>query len=109
MRLEADGGATILHYDVKADIGGKLAQLGGSLVEKTAQKLAGEFFAKFETLLNPDGVVIDADGRTVVGRDSRPTAGSTAARQQAVAVDSRRRGAGGSARAAGALSLPLRV
>ncbi len=53
VRLEADGAATILHYDVKADIGGKLAQLGGSLVEKTAQKLAGEFFAQFETLLNP--------------------------------------------------------
>lgn len=66
VRLEADGDATILHYDVKADIGGKLAQLGGSLVEKTAQKLAGEFFAKFETLLNPDGVVIDTDVPTVV-------------------------------------------
>ena len=55
VRLEADGAATILHYDVKADIGGKLAQLGGALVEKTAQKLAGEFFANFETLLNPAG------------------------------------------------------
>jgi carbon monoxide dehydrogenase subunit G len=55
VRLEADGTATILHYDVKADIGGKLAQLGGALVEKTAQKLAGEFFANFETLLNPAG------------------------------------------------------
>lgn len=54
VRLEEDGAATILHYDVKADIGGKLAQLGGALVEKTAQKLAGEFFAKFETLLNAD-------------------------------------------------------
>ena len=55
VRLEADGAATILHYDVKADIGGKLAQLGGALVEKTAQKLAGEFFANFEMLLNPAG------------------------------------------------------
>lgn len=59
VRLEADGAATILHYDVKADIGGKLAQLGGALVEKTAQKLAAEFFAKFETLLNPDGVTAE--------------------------------------------------
>ena len=56
VKLEADGAATILHYDIKADIGGKLAQLGGHLVEKTAQKLAGEFFAKFEALLNPGGV-----------------------------------------------------
>lgn len=59
VRLEAAGAATILHYDVKADIGGKLAQLGGHLVERTAQKLAGEFFAKFETLLNPDGVMAE--------------------------------------------------
>ena len=61
VRLEADGAATILHYDVRADIGGKLAQLGGSLVEKTAHKLAGEFFAKFETLLNPATPATDAD------------------------------------------------
>ena len=60
VRLEEDGAATILHYDVKADIGGKLAQLGGALVEKTAQKLAGEFFANFETLLNAEGETAQA-------------------------------------------------
>jgi hypothetical protein len=27
VKLEADGEATILHYTVKADVGGKLAQL----------------------------------------------------------------------------------
>lgn len=51
VRLTADGSATVLDYDVKADIGGKLAQLGGALVEKTAQKLAAEFFTKFEQLV----------------------------------------------------------
>jgi len=45
--LEADGTATILHYEVQADVGGKLAQLGGRLIEGTAKKLAGEFFNSF--------------------------------------------------------------
>jgi carbon monoxide dehydrogenase subunit G len=48
VRLEADGpDATILHYDVDAQIGGKLAQLGGRLIDSTAKKLAGEFFTSF--------------------------------------------------------------
>lgn len=61
VKLEADGQATILHYDVKADIGGKLAQLGGHLVEKTSQKLAAEFFQKFEELVAPTEAVPTID------------------------------------------------
>lgn len=38
---------TILQYDVDAQIGGKIAQLGARLIDTTAKKLAGEFFAKF--------------------------------------------------------------
>lgn len=48
VRLEADGAdATILHYDVDAKVGGKLAQLGARLIDSTARRLAGEFFATF--------------------------------------------------------------
>ncbi len=42
-----DNGGTKLSYDVEAQIGGKLAQLGGRLIDSTARKLAGEFFASF--------------------------------------------------------------
>jgi uncharacterized protein len=42
---------TILLYQVDAQIGGKLAQLGGRLIDSTAKKLAGEFFGSFTTLL----------------------------------------------------------
>ena len=42
----ADGGTT-LRYDVEAQIGGKLAQLGQRLVNGTAKKLADQFFEKF--------------------------------------------------------------
>jgi carbon monoxide dehydrogenase subunit G len=38
---------TVLFYDVDAQIGGKLAQLGARLIDSTAKKLAGEFFASF--------------------------------------------------------------
>jgi uncharacterized protein len=48
VRLESDGSdVTVLHYDVDAQIGGKLAQLGSRLIDSTAKKLAGEFFASF--------------------------------------------------------------
>jgi hypothetical protein len=46
--LTPDGpDATLLHYAVDAQIGGKLAQLGGRLIDSTAKKLAGEFFRAF--------------------------------------------------------------
>lgn len=45
--LEPDGDATMLHYTVDAEIGGKLAQMGSRLIDSTAKKLASEFFAKF--------------------------------------------------------------
>jgi carbon monoxide dehydrogenase subunit G len=51
VRLEADGKATILNYTVKADVGGKLAQLGGRLIESTAKKLAGDFFERFGSIV----------------------------------------------------------
>ena len=52
VRLRDDGpGATLLSYDVKADVGGKLAQLGGRLIDSTAKKLAGEFFERFGTVV----------------------------------------------------------
>ena len=45
---------TLLHYDVHADIGGKLAQLGGHLVESTSKKLSAEFFARLEKLIGQE-------------------------------------------------------
>jgi len=48
VRLESESpDVTMLHYDVDAQIGGKLAQLGQRLIDSTAKKLAGEFFACF--------------------------------------------------------------
>lgn len=43
--LEETADGTIIRYHARALVGGKLAQLGGRLIEATANKLAGEFFA----------------------------------------------------------------
>ncbi|MGN6582910.1 MAG: SRPBCC family protein [Rhizobiaceae bacterium] len=46
--LTADGAdATILKYTVKADVGGKIAQLGSRLIDSTSKKLASQFFENF--------------------------------------------------------------
>ena len=48
--LEKEGG-TLLTYEVDAQIGGKLAQLGQRLINGSAKKLADEFFANFARAL----------------------------------------------------------
>ena len=45
--VEQDGG-TLLRYTAKAEIGGKLAQLGSRLVTSTANKLSKKFFENFK-------------------------------------------------------------
>ena len=46
--LAEDGpDATMLSYTVKADVGGKIAQLGSRLIDSTARKLATQFFSSF--------------------------------------------------------------
>jgi carbon monoxide dehydrogenase subunit G len=45
--LRDDGGATVLDYNVDAQVGGKIAQVGARLIDGTARKLADEFFGKF--------------------------------------------------------------
>ena len=39
--------ATVLTYTAKADVGGKMAQLGSRLIQSTSKKLAGKFFSNF--------------------------------------------------------------
>lgn len=43
---------TRLNYTAKAEVGGKLATLGGRLIQATSRKLADEFFSAFVKELN---------------------------------------------------------
>jgi hypothetical protein len=53
VKLTPKDGGTLLAYDVEAQIGGKLAQLGQRLVNGAAKKVADDFFANFATAVNP--------------------------------------------------------
>jgi uncharacterized protein len=52
VKLESIKEGTILHYEAKSEIGGKLAQLGARLIDSTAKKYAREFFEKFGAIVN---------------------------------------------------------
>jgi uncharacterized protein len=56
VRLVDDGADTVLSYDVKAQVGGKIAQLGARLIDATAKQMADAFFNNFSNAvqaLNP--------------------------------------------------------
>lgn len=47
VKLVSDGVDTILSYEVKAQVGGKIAQLGARLIDATAKQMADAFFDRF--------------------------------------------------------------
>ena len=47
VRLADDGAFTLLRYEVKAQVGGKIAQLGARLIDATAKQMADQFFDRF--------------------------------------------------------------
>ena len=63
--LSEEDGQTVLSYDVEANVGGKIAQVGSRLIDMTAKKMADIFFGKFSELVSPEGskpVAVD-DGK----------------------------------------------
>jgi uncharacterized protein len=70
VKLEPDGAeATNLQYAVDAQIGGKLAQLGGRLIDSTAKKLAGEFFRNFASALTAPEASLDSADASALAVD----------------------------------------
>ena len=53
VKLADKDGGTLLTYDVEAQIGGKLAQLGQRLIAGAAKKMADDFFQKFAAAVAP--------------------------------------------------------
>ncbi len=45
--LTDDDGGTLLKYEVNAQVGGKIAQLGARLIDATAKQMADQFFTRF--------------------------------------------------------------
>ena len=58
--LPAPGDQTSLSYAVKAQVGGKLAQIGSRLIDGAAAKMAEDFFARFvEQVSVPPAVTVE--------------------------------------------------
>ena len=53
VRLEDAGAATLLRYEVHAQVGGKIAQLGARLIDATAKQMADAFFDRFSNEVAP--------------------------------------------------------
>jgi carbon monoxide dehydrogenase subunit G len=55
VRLADDGDGTLLTYEVDAEVGGRMAQVGGAIIDATAKQLAGVFFKRFgEIVAGPE-------------------------------------------------------
>jgi len=54
--LAAENGGTVLTYDAKAVVGGRLAQVGQRLIDGVARSMADEFFAKFADAMGAKSV-----------------------------------------------------
>jgi len=56
VKLEENENGTKLIYEVEANIGGKIAQVGSRLIDMTAKKMADNFFGKFSDLITPENI-----------------------------------------------------
>ena len=70
VKLVDGDGVTILHYEAKAEVGGKLASVGSRLVEGVAKKTADDFFGKFVGIVS-DGDVDPASEVAEAERDAK--------------------------------------
>ncbi len=69
---EAEGGA-LLRYQLNARVGGKLAQIGGRLIDGAARKMANDFFTAFSaTLSSSNDATADAKGIGASGGQAGP-------------------------------------
>ncbi len=69
-------GGTLLHYTVKASIGGKLGQVGGRMIDGAAKSMADQFFTALKTRLTPEASIATppvTDATAMPGQaDTRP-------------------------------------
>lgn len=71
VRLSDDGGGTLVSYHVDAQVGGRMAQLGGPIIDATAKQLAGKFFSRF-------GEIVGAEAAAAAAPAAAPVAAPAA-------------------------------
>jgi len=63
VKLEEFEGGTKLIYEVEANVGGKIAQVGSRLIDMTAKKMADIFFGNFSNLISEEKISRETDSR----------------------------------------------
>jgi len=64
--LTAQGEQTLLKYNARATVGGKMAQIGSRLIDATAAKITEDFFKAFEAHLQASAPAPAGEAGTVV-------------------------------------------
>jgi len=64
VKLEDSQGGTKLIYEVEANVGGKIAQVGSRLIDMTAKKMADIFFGNFSNLISAEKISPKTDSKT---------------------------------------------
>jgi carbon monoxide dehydrogenase subunit G len=81
VHLEDAGSGTLLKYEVHAQIGGKLAQIGSRLVDGAARKMADDFFTAFAAAVESQSAI----GAVAPSASDRPAGAAVAAAPVALA------------------------
>ena len=63
VKLEESDNRTKLIYEVEANVGGKIAQVGSRLIDMTAKKMADIFFGNFSNLISEEKISLETDSR----------------------------------------------
>jgi hypothetical protein len=70
--LEPTAEGTRLTYEVEANVGGKLAQLGSRIIDGFAKKLADQFFERFQQAVEgPEPEAVAAEGAEAPGTEKK--------------------------------------
>ncbi len=78
VRLSDVAGGTLVSYEVDAEVGGRMAQLGGPIIDATAKQLAGKFFSKFGEMVAPSTSATSASPAQAATAPSAPFAPAAA-------------------------------
>ena len=66
VKLEDFEDGTKLTYEVEANVGGKIAQVGSRLIDMTAKKMADIFFGNFSNLISTEKISRETDSKPII-------------------------------------------
>ena len=71
VNLEDHENGTKLTYEVNANVGGKIAQVGSRLIDMTAKKMADIFFGKFSELIEDKKIPRETEIKPKIEKDKK--------------------------------------